>query len=443
MSKLPTDSAVQPVRILALCDSVAVRPGQSLTGFGRVALNLFSRWRRPDADASGVTEGVVIDVWAIGFDGYGYKELAVKHPHITLIPAGNQNWNSVERLTAFLRTLRDGNYTHCFILMDPDAVSANNFPTEFKRVCKEKKIQSVLYYPVDAPLIKPFDIIEAVDTAVTFTEYGQRETRTALGRSLFPVHVLPHGIDTHFTPVTPEERERYRNEFQVVDTRHKTKPGEAPKLKPFLKHGDFLLVNVNKNEWRKDPLRSLEILKQLRDEGVPAKLVMRMSPTSFAGGVHLERCASQMGLKLDEHWAHIPAVPEEHLRGLYGSADLYLTTSLGEGWGLGVTEALACGTPVVIPDHTSLAEIGVKITGDESGKGAPAIAFMDLEAGYVSGYDTRLRQRVDLDMAVGQIKNLWQVSQRENIRGELSPEIREWLSWDRVAKEFLKLMEVA
>ena len=362
----------------------------------------------------------------------------------------------MERLSAFLRTLRDGAnlasapYTHCFILMDPDAVSANQFPAEFKRICKEKKIQSVLYYPVDAPLIKPYDIIEAVDTAVTFTEYGQRETRKALGRSLFPVHVVPHGIDTHFTPATPEEREKYRNEFQVLADGHretgKTKPDEAPKTKPFLKHGDFLILNVNKNEWRKDPLRSLEILKRLRDEGVPAKLVLRMNPTSFAGGVHLERAAEQMGLKLDEHWAHIPAVPEEHLRGLYGSADLYLTTSLGEGWGLGVTEALACGTPVALPDHTSLSEIAVKILGMEAATGPklpPAIRRLDLEDGFVCGYDTRLRRRVHLDYAVAEIKNHWQASQRNNLRGELSPRVMDWLSWDRIAKEFLKLMGVS
>ena len=434
MSK-PTDPAARPVRILALCDSVAARPGQSLTGFGRVALNLFSRWPH-----------VQIDVWGIGFEGYGYKELAVKHPHITLIPAGSQNWNSVERLSAFLRTLRDGGYTHCFILMDADAVSSNNFPAEFRRICREKKIESLLYYPVDAPMQKPYDIIEVVDTAVTFTEYGQRETRKALRRSLYPVHVLPHGIDTHFTPATPAERERYRNEFQVQDAVAKAKGVDVdstvqPKLKPFLRHGDFLILNVNKNEWRKDPLRSLEILKRLRDEGVPAKLVLRMSPTSLAGGVHLERAAEQMGLTQDVEWAHIPAVPEEHLRGLYGSADLYLTTSLGEGWGLGVTEALACGTPVAMSDHTSLAEIGGKILGDFRLED-PQIRFLDLEGGHVSGYDTRLRKRVDLDSAVQEIKDLWQFSQRNSIRGELSPEILDWLSWDRIANEFLKLMGI-
>jgi glycosyltransferase involved in cell wall biosynthesis len=35
----------------------------------------------------------------------------------------------------------------------------------------------------------------------------------------------------------------------------------------------------------------------------------------------------------------------------------YLSTSLGEGWGLGVTEALAAGLPVAVPRHTSCLEI--------------------------------------------------------------------------------------
>ena len=428
MPATPAVSA-KPTRILALCDSIVPRPGAALTGFGRVSLNLFTRWNVP------------VDVWSIGFEGHGYKVLADSHPNITLIPAGNQDWNSVPRLTAFLKQLSSGNYTHVFILMDPDAVSANEFPRELKRLCREKKIQSVIYYPVDAPLLPPCGIIDAVDTAITFTEYGAQETRKALGRSLFPVAVIPHGIDPHFTPVTPAEREKYRNEFQVVDASYKVAADGVPKMKPFLKPGDFLILNVNKNEWRKDPLRSLEILKGLRDAGVPAKLVMRMSPTSFAGGVHLERAAEQMGLKLDEHWAHIGPVPEEHLRGLYGAADLYLTTSLGEGWGLGVTEALACGTPVALPSHTSLYEIGHRVL--RAHHHFPAVRFLELETGFVCGYDTRLRSRVDLTAAVESIGDYFaNTNLYPRFRVELPPEIRDWLSWDRVADSFLDLMGI-
>lgn len=438
MSKSTADCQ-RPTRILALCDTIAVRPGQSMTGFARVAMNLFSRWEPAVA---------AIDIWAIGFDGYGYKAVADDHPNWTLIPAGNQGWNSPERLTAFLRQLENGNYTHVFMLMDPDALSAIRikirweplFSEHLRSICRSKNIRSILYYPVDAPLRPPYDIIKTVDVAVTYTEYGRKETQKALGQSLRPIEVIPHGVDHHFKPVTEEDRVKARNQFQVMDENGKSQV-------PFLKPGDLMILNVNKNEWRKDPLRSLEILKGLRDAGVPAKMIFRMNPTSVMGGVHLERAAEQLGLKLDRDWAHIGPVPEKHLRDLYGAADLYLTTSLGEGWGLGVTEALACGTPVAIPGHTSLLEIGAKIINafKMPELSHPIIGFLKIENDYICGGDTHLRRRVCVESAVIEISEIF--GARRYARVKLPEEIVDrhigWLSWDRIAMEFLRLMNIS
>ncbi len=50
-------------------------------------------------------------------------------------------------------------------------------------------------------------------------------------------------------------------------------------------------------------------------------------------------------------------MPIENVAQVYAAADLLITTTLGEGWGLSVTEAMACGTPVLVPNHSSLQEI--------------------------------------------------------------------------------------
>lgn len=435
-----SDSA-KPIRLLALCDTVVPLPGHALTGFGRVAYNLFSRFgpkQQPDTQREGPPEPA-IDIWGIGFTGHCYKEIEAKHPNWTLMPGGGgRNWSSPESLNAFLRQLASGSYTHVFMLMDADALSGirvngeRTFAQELHRLCRELNVKSVLYYPADAPLQPPYEIILEVDIAVTFTEYGRRETRALLGKSQYPIEVIPHGIDTGYVPVTAAERVKARAEFQVVADK---KGGK----KPFLKPGDFLILNVNKNEWRKDPLRSLEILRGLLDAQVPAKMVFRMNPVSVLGGVHLERAADQLGLIYDEHWAHIGPVPEAHMRNLYGAADLYLTTSLGEGWGLGVTEALACGTPVAMPDHTSLAEIAERIAAYEPNASA-GTHLLDLEPGHVCGYDTKLRRRTALEPAVQKIRSLWMQSQNENLRVTLPAAARKWMSWDRIAGEFKKLM---
>jgi len=47
----------------------------------------------------------------------------------------------------------------------------------------------------------------------------------------------------------------------------------------------------------------------------------------------------------------------EELNKIYNSCDIYLTTTLGEGWGLTITEAFSTKTPVIAPNTTSITEI--------------------------------------------------------------------------------------
>ncbi|MCB0323686.1 MAG: glycosyltransferase family 4 protein [Bdellovibrionales bacterium] len=67
--------------------------------------------------------------------------------------------------------------------------------------------------------------------------------------------------------------------------------------------------------------------------------------------------ARQRALGLQEHVRLLGYVPDDSLAALYQSADLFLFPSLYEGFGLPVLEALACGTPVVAGDNSSLPEV--------------------------------------------------------------------------------------
>src|SRR5206468_3134089 len=50
-------------------------------------------------------------------------------------------------------------------------------------------------------------------------------------------------------------------------------------------------------------------------------------------------------------------VPDEQLPAYYSLADVYVSPSLMEGFGLTLAEALACETPVVAADAGSVAEV--------------------------------------------------------------------------------------
>jgi glycosyltransferase involved in cell wall biosynthesis len=65
-------------------------------------------------------------------------------------------------------------------------------------------------------------------------------------------------------------------------------------------------------------------------------------------------------LNIINYIKHIDYVPDDDLVKLYNFADLFIYPSLYEGFGLPVLEAMACGTPVITSNISSLPEI----TGD-------------------------------------------------------------------------------
>jgi glycosyltransferase involved in cell wall biosynthesis len=62
-------------------------------------------------------------------------------------------------------------------------------------------------------------------------------------------------------------------------------------------------------------------------------------------------------LGLDERVHLVGFVTEDDKRALFWAADAYVFTSEYEGFGFGPLEAMACGTPVICSNRTSLPEV--------------------------------------------------------------------------------------
>jgi glycosyltransferase involved in cell wall biosynthesis len=101
--------------------------------------------------------------------------------------------------------------------------------------------------------------------------------------------------------------------------------------------------------------RLLRAFALLRERG-------RTNLTLVLVGDDRKRKQSVMGecarLGISEVVRHVPWVAEDLLPQLYASADLVVMPSTSEGFGFPVLEAMACGTPVVCSNATSLPEVG-------------------------------------------------------------------------------------
>jgi len=86
---------------------------------------------------------------------------------------------------------------------------------------------------------------------------------------------------------------------------------------------------------------------------------IRLIKVGSAGGEHFRRqtlrAISELGL--EDHVLIFEAVDEKALPLFYGAADVFVTASKLEGFGLPVLEAMACGAPVVCSDAGALSEL--------------------------------------------------------------------------------------
>lgn len=107
--------------------------------------------------------------------------------------------------------------------------------------------------------------------------------------------------------------------------------------------GDLLLITVGRLISRKAVDQLFELLAEL-----PARtqlLILGSGPRQAELHRHAARCGVQRRV-----W-FLGFVPEDEKFRLLGMADMFVSTSQHEGFGLAFLEAMACGLPVVCYDH--------------------------------------------------------------------------------------------
>lgn len=113
------------------------------------------------------------------------------------------------------------------------------------------------------------------------------------------------------------------------------------------------VLYVGAIEPRKNLRRLMQALATARARGIPHQLVCA-GPYGWRSR-DLTRLIDRLGLRRVVHF--IGYVPVEDLPAIYNLGEIFAFPSLYEGFGLPVVEAMACGTPVVTANTSSLEEI--------------------------------------------------------------------------------------
>ena len=175
------------------------------------------------------------------------------------------------------------------------------------------------------------------DAVITDSEHSKRDIVRLLGIPAERITAIPLAADPRFRPASdPERLAELRRRFDL--------PGPV-------------IFNVGGLDARKNLPALIEAFALALPDLDPAtRLVIAGRPHTDNPRLYppLEPVVRRFGL--EKHVVLPGAVSEEDKVGLYQVADLYVYPSLYEGFGLSPLEAMACGTPVIAANRSSLPE---------------------------------------------------------------------------------------
>jgi glycosyltransferase involved in cell wall biosynthesis len=206
--------------------------------------------------------------------------------------------------------------------------------------------------------------MKKADRVIAVSTNTAKDVTSMLSVGAEKVIVVPNGVEDKFYQLPADEVLKIKKSYE-----------SSPDT--------FCLLNVGTNHQRKNIDNILKSLVVLRDRGVPVKLWK----------VGSEFSPDQQKLirshNLEPMITFISTPDKSTLVRLYNAADALLAPSLYEGFGLTILEAMACGTPVISANVSSLPEVAgdAAILVDPLNIQAIADAVCALQS------DEKLRQR--------------------------------------------------
>ena len=206
---------------------------------------------------------------------------------------------------------------------------------------EEYTIPKVVYFPVDAkPQAKQWVdkvIFDAVPVA--YTEYGKSAITDYYPKQV--VHVIPHGINTKAF--------------------HKVSKSAARKTLAGVSSDDFIVLSANRNQPRKRldiTIKGFALFAKDKPKNVRLYLHCGVEDMGWNIITLCDRYKITDRLLLTSlQLSPTNFVSDARLNNIYNSADVGITTSMGEGWSLTNMEMAACGVGQIVPNSSATAEL--------------------------------------------------------------------------------------
>jgi len=410
-------------KVLVLADSPTCN-----SGFGQVSKNIL----RTLYD----TGKYDFDIVGINYNGNPYDEKKFPYniyPAKAIMKSGPA-YDDVFGRQVFLDLLMTGKYDLVWVLQDTFNIEPVAKKINEAKAMIDKKFEWIYYYPIDAQPKKEWieNAVMRADYPVAYSNYAKKQTLNVLPRSLRRrlegvLRVIYHGTNVKdFYPFQWTKEERQKEKREVFGS-------NADK---------FIFMNLNRNQMRKDLFRGMLAAKKLSEEREDVYFYFHCD-IKDRSGIDLEEIAKQIDFPMGEKWSHpqvevmkVNRFTTGMINQLYNLVDGVFSTTLGEGWGLLATEAMATKKPVILPNNTTAPEI----LGENRG------TISKTKQEFVQkGDNNRIRPLTDVDDLV---KKMHQVIDNKKETQEKVENAYKWVQeykWEgeKVGGEWKKLFEEA
>lgn len=420
--KIPTNKSEpqKPLRILYHSDSPVAK-----TGFGKVSYNilksLYENGEELNLD--------LIKVIGVNHNLPYYDQSEFPYQ---IYPASYGGGDALG-LAMAKSMLLQGGFDVYFAVNDPDVHLRLADAIEEGR--KKHGFKVVLYMPIDLdfPTDAHKEVIKLADYPVLYTEKAKEQEYKHWGKPITKARVINHGTDV----------ETFKQIARKIIKTNRKKVFKADE-------DDFLVINVNRNQWRKNFFTSILGFLLFHKE-FPRSRMYFHSRIVDKGGNLFQQIASAclvLGLAPEDIIQKVILVPpsdsigmsESSLNAMYNCADCFLSTTLGEGWGLTTTEAMAVGLPVILSDNTTARYL----LGDNEERGyLVGIGNNDpIDMWTVPyGNSDAPRQNVSAKEVARQLKEVYVNRDQAKKKGELARKWCEERTWAKVNEQWVELFK--
>ncbi len=170
------------------------------------------------------------------------------------------------------------------------------------------------------------------DSVVAVSSTTAKDTIKILDIEPKRISVIPNAVEPIFQRLPQLQIESFRQKYHI-----------APET--------ICLLNVGSNHPRKNLPTIIKVIEMLKQKGLPIHLWKVGSDFTDEQKIYIKNQG------LENHITYLGKPAKSTLVQIYNAADILISPSIHEGFGITLIEAMACGTPVITSEVSAMPEV--------------------------------------------------------------------------------------